>query len=168
MMVELNVPSPEPVETLSGSGARVFFTLIAVVAVLAVVLGGFFVARRKGFVGLSQEDSAKNLVFITIASDAFFVPVGETGTREQLEYELQGAVNKGMKDSAVRAVESRKAKLTEQIRSIILQHEYVSLANSQKQAMNEIRREIMSLLQNQVPESEAKFHDLAFYKWYLP
>ena len=165
-MVDMNVPSPAPLEPTVGSGARVFFTLMAAVAVLAVVLGGFFVARRKGADGLSKADLPKDLVFISIAADSFFVPVGETGTREQLEYELQAAVSKSVKDGAVRAVEARKAKLTELIRSIILQHEYVTLANSQKQAMNEIRREITGLLENQVPG--VQFHDLAFYKWYLP
>jgi len=168
-MDEADVSNGEGVEGPTKSGLRMLPLLIVGVAVVALLLGAISVARRKAAGGVPEKKTQRlprDVVYIALANDAFFVPVGQTGQREQLEYELAASVRSKYREPAEKAIEGKQAKLREQIRTIILEQEYVRLANSQKQAMAEVRTKILDLLKRQLPG--VQFYDLAFNKWYLP
>ena len=158
-----NVPQEEAQE--KSKGLPIKLIIIAIVVVGVIVGGLVAMARMKP----SGEDKKvkKDLVYILLAEDKFFVQADlTTGRRKQLFYTFNVGVEKKDVEKTTGELDKCRSKIKEAIRGIILEQDYAEMVTNEPQAIKEIKGKVLNYLENNI--SDAKIHELVVDSWHLP
>jgi len=143
---------------------------IKLIIILVVVLGGAIgaiVAVKRMKPSEEEQQAKRDLTYILLAEDRFFVHANSTaGRRKQLSYTFNVGVDKDDVEKAGEELEKYRSKIKEAIREIILERDYAEIVANEPEAVKEIKAKVLNYLANNV--KEVKIYELVVDSWHLP